>query len=56
MSVKYKVMRVRLPIWRRLYRLKLEKVVETIPPGRVSFNEIIEEILDFYEKHKEEVS
>ena len=56
MSVKYKVMRVRLPVWRRLYRLKLEKAVETILPGRVSFNEVIQDLLDFYEKHKEEVS
>lgn len=56
MSVKYKVMRVRLPIWRRLYRLKLEKAVETTLPGRVSFNEVIQDLLDFYEKYKEEVS
>ena len=54
MSIEYAVMRVRREIYKRLVVVRLEKVLESRSSGKVTFNDVIEYLLDFYEKHKEE--
>lgn len=56
MTAEFAVMRVRREIYKRLTAVRLEKVLESKGSGKVTYNDVIRDLLDFYEKYKEEVS
>jgi len=56
MSAEFATMKIKKGIYLKLVKLQLEKTLRLKSLPKITFNEVIQDLLDFYEKHKEEVS
>lgn len=52
----YMSMKVKKEVYERLQRLKFKKLLSLKEYSRLTISDVIKELLNFYEKHKEKVS